>query len=108
MATNKSKLFLSFIASLPSSPKRQESQIQEPQLVSWGKVKVKVVQLFSIPCRVLYSPRNSPGQNTGVGSLFLLRGIFPTQGSKPRSPAMQVDSLSAETQGKPILEEVAI
>ena len=31
----------------------------------------------------LYSPWNSPGQNTGVGSLFLLRGIFPTQGSNP-------------------------
>ena len=26
------------------------------------------------------SPWNSPGQNTGVGSLFLLQGIFPTQG----------------------------
>ena len=29
----------------------------------------------------LYSPWNSPGQNTGVGSLPLLQGIFPTQGS---------------------------
>ena len=27
------------------------------------------------------SPWNSPGQNTGVGSLSLLQGIFPTQGS---------------------------
>ena len=31
----------------------------------------------------LYSPWNSPGQNTGVGSLFLLQGIFPTQESNP-------------------------
>ena len=31
----------------------------------------------------LYSPRNSPGQNTGVGSSFLLQGIFPTQRSNP-------------------------
>ena len=31
----------------------------------------------------LYSPWNSPGQNTGVGGLFLLQGIFPTQGSNP-------------------------
>ena len=30
-----------------------------------------------------YSPWNFPGQNTGVGSLFLLQGIFPTQGSNP-------------------------
>ena len=29
----------------------------------------------------LYSPWNSPGQNTGIGSLSLLQGIFPTQGS---------------------------
>ena len=31
----------------------------------------------------LYGPWNSPGQNTGVGSLSLLQGIFPTQGSHP-------------------------
>ena len=31
----------------------------------------------------LYSPWNSPDQNTGVGSLSLLQGIFPTQGSNP-------------------------
>ena len=37
------------------------------------------------PCR-LYSPWNSPGQNTGVGSLSLLQGIFPTQGSNPGLP----------------------
>ena len=30
-----------------------------------------------------YSPWNSPGQNTGVGSVSLLQGIFPTQGSNP-------------------------
>jgi len=28
-------------------------------------------------------PWNSPGQNTGVGSLSLLQGIFLTQGSNP-------------------------
>ena len=31
----------------------------------------------------LYSPWNSPDQNTGVGSRSLLWGIFPTQGSNP-------------------------
>ena len=31
----------------------------------------------------LFSPWNSPGQNTGVGSLCLLQGIFPTQGANP-------------------------
>ena len=31
----------------------------------------------------LYSPWHPPGQNTGVGSLSLLQGIFPIQGSNP-------------------------
>ena len=31
----------------------------------------------------LYSPWNSPDQNTGVCSISLLQGIFPTQGSNP-------------------------
>ena len=31
----------------------------------------------------LYSPWNSPGQNTGLGSLLLLQGIIPPQGSNP-------------------------
>ena len=31
----------------------------------------------------LHSLWNSPGQNTGVGSLSLLQGIFPTRGSNP-------------------------
>ena len=37
----------------------------------------------SLRSRGLYSPWNSPGQNTGVSSHYLLQGIFPTQGSKP-------------------------
>ena len=48
----------------------------------------------------LYSPWNSPGPNTGVGSLSLLQGIFPTQGSNP-GLSLQMDSLPAEPQGKP-------
>ena len=31
----------------------------------------------------IYSPWNSPGKNTGVGSHSLLQGIFPTQGWNP-------------------------
>ena len=34
----------------------------------------------------LYGPQSSPGQNTGVGCLSLLQGIFPTQGSNPGLP----------------------
>ena len=39
----------------------------------------------SLQLHGLYSPWNSPGQNTGVGSLSLVQGIFPTQGSNPGS-----------------------
>ena len=34
----------------------------------------------------LYSPWNSPGQNTRVGTLSLLQGIFPAQGLNPGLP----------------------
>ena len=47
------------------------------------KVKVKVAQW----CPTLCNPMDyTPGQNTGVGSLSLLQGIFPTQGSNPGLP----------------------
>ena len=47
------------------------------------KVEVKVTQ----SCLILFAPTDdtvfwdSSGQNTGVGSLSLLQGIFPTQES---------------------------
>ena len=49
----------------------------------------------------LYSLWNSPGQNTGVGSLSLLHGDLPNPGIEPRSLTLQADSLPAEPQGKP-------
>ena len=43
--------------------------------------------LFVIPWTEVHQappcPWNFPGQNTGVGSLSLLQGIFPTQGLNP-------------------------
>ena len=44
----------------------------------------------------LHSPWNSPGQNTGVGSLFFSRGS-----SQPSSPTLQADSSPTELWGKP-------
>ena len=45
-------------------------------------VKVKVTQLcLTLRPQGLYSPWNSPGQNTRVGNRSLLQGIFTTQGS---------------------------
>ena len=48
----------------------------------------------------LYSPWNSPGQNTGVVAFPFSRDL-PNPGTEPRSPTLQVDSLPAEPQGKP-------
>ena len=54
--------------------------MSEYQLIA-PNVKVKVEAAQSCPTLwTLYSPWDSPGQNTGVGSLSLLQGIFPTQG----------------------------
>ena len=63
------------------APRRREGP---PVLHSW---KVKVAQLCpTLRPHGLYSPWDSPGQNAGVGSLSLLQGTFPTQGSNPGLP----------------------
>ena len=55
-----------------------------------------------------YSPWNSPGQNTGVGSLSLLQGIFPTQGSNPGLPHCRQILYQLSHKGSPrILEWLA-
>ena len=52
------------------------------------KMKVKVTQSCPTLCepKGLFSLLNSPGQNTGVGSLALLQGIVLSQGSNPGLP----------------------
>ena len=58
---------------------------------------------------VLYSPWNSPGQNTGVHSLSLLQGIFPTQGLNPGLPQSRQNLYQQSYKGSlRILEWVAI
>ena len=56
--------------SLPSEPPGSESESH-------------LVVSNSLRPHGLYSSWNSLGQNTGVGNLSLLQGIFPTQGSNP-------------------------
>ena len=63
--------------------------------------KVKTAQSCPTLWDALESPWNSPGQNTGVGSLSFLQGIFPNPGIKLRSLTLQADSLPAEPPGKP-------
>ena len=57
----------------------------------------------------LYSPWNSPGQNTGVGSLSLLQGILPTQGLNIGLPHCRWILYQLNHKGNPrILEWVAL
>ena len=44
---------------------------------------------------------DSLGKNMGVGCHALFQGIFPTQGSNPGPPSLQVESLPSEPPGKP-------
>ena len=72
---------------------RKESDTTEP--LNWTELR-------------LCSPRNSPGQNTGVGSLSLLKGIFPTQRSNPDFPHHRQILYQLSHKGSPrILEWIA-
>ena len=67
-----------------------------PNSCYWRWKSLSRVWLFTPP----WTPWDSPGQNTGEGSLHLLQDLS-NPGIKPRSPALQVDSLPAEPPGKP-------
>ena len=72
-----------------------------------SEVKVKVLSDSLWP-NGLYSPWNSPGQNTEVGSLPLFQGIFPTQGLNPGLPHCRQILYLLSHKGSPrILEWVA-
>ena len=57
--------------------------VQSTQDTKWSETENPSVVSDSLRPQGLYSPWNSPGQNTGVDSLSFLQGIFPTQGSNP-------------------------
>ena len=62
----------------------------------------------SLQSHGLYSPWNSPGQNTGVGSHSLLQGIFLTQGSISGLPhCRQIPNQLSHERSSRILEWVA-
>ena len=61
----------------------------------------------SLQPRGLYSPWNSPGQSTGVGSLSLLQGIFPTQRLNPGFPHCRQILYHLSHQGSPKILEWA-
>ena len=55
----------------------------------------------TLPPHGLYSPCNSPGQNTEMGSCFLLQGIFPTQGLNSGLPHCRQILYQLSHQGSP-------
>ena len=74
---------------------------------SGNEVKVALVVSDSLQPYRLYSPWNSPGQNSGVDSLSLLQGIR-TQGSNPGLPHCRQILYQLRYKGSPrILEWIA-
>ena len=63
--------------------------------------KEKVTLLCPTVCDPVDCPWNSPGQNTRVGNLSLLQGIFPTQGSNPGLPHCRQILYYPSPQGSP-------
>ena len=73
-----------------SLPRKSESESETRPVVS-----------DSLPMNC--SPRNSPGQNTGVGSLSLLQGIFSTQELNPGLPHSRWILYQLSQKGSPSL-----
>ena len=79
----------------------RRGRVSANEAVGLGKVKVKVAQSCpTLRPHGLSSLWNSPGQNPGVGSLSLLQGIFPTQGSNPGLPHCRLILYQRSLQGK--------
>ena len=57
------------------------SQSRHSLVRKWKWKSLSHVRLFASPWTIQFW--NSSGQNTGVGGLSLLQGIFPTQGLNP-------------------------
>jgi len=85
-----------FLSSSFSNLQQGSSMYRILCLMMWGGADVIVIEISesespsvmsdSLQPHGLYSSWNSPGQNTEVGSLSLLQGIFLTQGLNPGVP----------------------
>ena len=97
------------ILKIPQIKKMQTHRFREKTNdYYWRESESHSVTSNSLQPHGLYSPWNSPGQNTGVGSLSLLQGIFPTQGWNPGLPGCRWILYQLSHRGSPgILEWVA-
>ena len=71
----------------------------------WLGIWQKESESHSVVSNSVNSPWNSPGRNTGVGSLSLHPGDLPNPGIQLRSPALQECSLPAELPRKQIVPQ---
>ena len=74
-----------------------------PFLICWCDNESHPVMSNSLRPHGLYSPWNSLGQNTGVGNLSLLQGIFPSQGSNPGPPHCRRILYQLSHKGSPLV-----
>ena len=70
-------------ASLGERPRSEDAGLHGTQTLNFIESESLSVMSDSLWPHGLYSPWNSLGQNTGVGSLSLLQRIFPTQELNP-------------------------
>ena len=93
--------------SIPGSGRSSGEGIGYPLQYSWTSFVAQSVSQFShsvvsdsLQPHGLYSPWNSPGQNTGVGRLCLLQGIFQPR-DRTQDSGIVGGFLPAEPQEKP-------
>ena len=90
-------MFITFIRGVcVCEEKKTDLRIQQ----RFGNPSVSEVKVTQ-SCPTLCGPWNSPGQNTRVGSLSLLQGIFPTQQSNPGFPNCRQILHQLSHQGSP-------
>ena len=98
-----------FLLSLASQgPPRHPSGPQNSSLLNVPSELIHSVVSCSLQPYGLHSPWSFPGQNTGVGSISLLQGIFPNQRLNPGLPNCRWILYELNHKGSPgILEWVA-
>ena len=97
------------ISKTPNSSNLNAYSLHSPECIFLNESESRSVVSDCLWSYGLYSPWNSPGQKTGVGSHSLLQGIFPIQGSNPGLPHCGQILYQLSHQGSPrILEWIAI
>ena len=97
----------SLVRELRSHMPHGEAKVNSPKTFNESESESHSVVPDPLRLRGLFSPWNSPGQNTGVGSLSLLQGIFPILESNWGLLHWQADPLSLSHLGSPFTVDLA-